>query len=762
MESHYSIFSPHDIFASTSKVDLSQLPLQLSPPSQSDLRHHVLSHPLLSTRLPSSSMLAAHIEALKSQVNQDRAKLQGARDTARQELLSTSQSLAKIRQSLDVLPAEIEEAGDAIDSIARSLGETDDPKGDEPGLRATLQKHEAAITSFRSARDYFAILAKAQQLREAALSATPSSAPLTSSKIAGDPQLDALAELSHICQFAASLSLPQTQSQASKLRFLPFLQSKLQETYATLIDRRSKVLRDALVKAEWPPLSAEQAQAQGKMIRTPESILDSAEVGTAWTALASLQIVGGSLQLAPVPSCLQAQRVEPVEENDPQQDGTKSPPLPSPGEQSYVPLLAAALLVEPYLLRFRYHFDSARSTNRLDKPEWYLDHMLSLIKSLLPLFAASPTRGATVRLSSTAFRRYGKHTNHPEADLIHVLLAPLKSKVEASVPLLLAQGESTSIFTHTISALISFDADLQELIGEIGLSDLKPIRMAEDILNKEEWFTSWVHGERINAEEALDSFLEDGDAWTISTSGSLEASADGVSEPDKTDAASSRESKSTLSSRSLVLLLQSLTNTYTPLPLLSHKVQFLALIQLPLLRSYAQRLTRSLEAFESLSSAFARAIPGGIEHTSSGALVNTETDMVRGLRGLNRLLKAYLSALHIQEEVSKWKESSFFLDMSEGVLSNEAGTKLLLGKREEAEWSELDGESLGGLIRKGLRGSSNANRHDRSAGKPTANISSVWDEVIERYEEILERASTGMKKLVVAEVAENLKGYAHM
>jgi hypothetical protein len=452
-----------------------------------------------------------------------------------------------------------------------------------------------------------------------------------------------------------------------------------------------------------------------------------------------------------------------AEENSPQQEGKRSSTaLPSPGEQSYVPLLAASLLVEPYLLRFRYHFDSSRSTNRLDKPEWYLDHMLALMKSLLPLFAASPTHGAAVRLSGAALRRYGKHATYPEADLIHVLLAPLKSKVEASVPLLLAQGESTSIFTHTISALTSFDADLQELMADSGLSDLKPIRMAEDILTKEEWFTSWVQGEKINAEEALDSFLEDGDAWTISTADSLEASADGSSDPTKVEAATSRETKSTLSSRSLVLLLQSLTNTYTPLPLLSHRLQFLALIQLPLLRSYAQRLTRSLEAFESLSSAFARAIPGGIEHTSSGALVNTETDMVRGLRGLNRLLKAYLSALHIREEVGKWKESSFFLEMSEGVLSSETGMKLLLGKREEAEWSELDGESLGGLIRKGLRGSSNANRQDRSAGKPAVAGSSVWDEVTERYEEIMERASTGMKKLVVAEVAENLKGYAHM
>lgn len=41
-------------------------------------------------------------------------------------------------------------------------------------------------------------------------------------------------------------------------------------------------------------------------------------------------------------------------------------------------------LLEPITLRFRYHFDGKRQTNRLDKPEWYLTHVLNLMHEHRP------------------------------------------------------------------------------------------------------------------------------------------------------------------------------------------------------------------------------------------------------------------------------------------------------------------------------------------------------------------------------------------
>lgn len=50
-------------------------------------------------------------------------------------------------------------------------------------------------------------------------------------------------------------------------------------------------------------------------------------------------------------------------------------------KQGLYPLQA---LIEPIVLRFRYHFDGKRQTNRLDKPEWYFTHVLNLMHEHRP------------------------------------------------------------------------------------------------------------------------------------------------------------------------------------------------------------------------------------------------------------------------------------------------------------------------------------------------------------------------------------------
>lgn len=43
------------------------------------------------------------------------------------------------------------------------------------------------------------------------------------------------------------------------------------------------------------------------------------------------------------------------------------------------PLLAITPFIQPLVLRFRWHFDGMRGTNRVDKPEYALSHVLNLI-----------------------------------------------------------------------------------------------------------------------------------------------------------------------------------------------------------------------------------------------------------------------------------------------------------------------------------------------------------------------------------------------
>lgn len=83
-------------------------------------------------------------------------------------------------------------------------------------------------------------------------------------------------------------------------------------------------------------------------------------------------------------------------------------------------------------------------------------------------------------------------------------------------------------------------------------------------------------------------------------------------------------------------------------------------IQLPLLENYHGRIASSLDAFETLSSAFVRAVPGALNVSlggkeEGGVHVNTRR-LTSGVEGVQRLCKALLSARYIETSMKSWGE----------------------------------------------------------------------------------------------------------
>jgi hypothetical protein len=97
-----------------------------------------------------------------------------------------------------------------------------------------------------------------------------------------------------------------------------------------------------------------------------------------------------------------------------------------------------------------------------------------------------------------------------------------------------------------------------------------------------------------------------------------------------------------------------LQDRYASLPTLKHRYPFLASIQTPLLKSYFSRISGSLDAFETLSSAFVRAVPGAL--TGHGNNVNDPARMTRGVNGLQRLAKAWISAAWVRDGIVAWQD----------------------------------------------------------------------------------------------------------
>lgn len=91
---------------------------------------------------------------------------------------------------------------------------------------------------------------------------------------------------------------------------------------------------------------------------------------------------------------------------------------------------------------------------------------------------------------------------------------------------------------------------------------------------------------------------------------------------------------------------------YQSLPRLPQRVRFLLHVQMPILDQYCARISASLDAFETLSSTLARAVPGGL----TGQVDMGARRLTSGVEGASRLVKALISARAVEGAILGWGE----------------------------------------------------------------------------------------------------------
>lgn len=790
----------------------------LQPPSPASTRDHVLHHinsllPELSlnsphaasSSLPSASVLRAHLQSARC--NQIAASTQKSEteEQLRTKLISSLNTVKALKAHLESLPDGIADTEDLLLDLCEQLATRDTSSTPESSSDASrsliqrLQQLHIAIDNLKQAKAYFAILANAQNLRLEIIKLDAGTGTNNDSSFSVSLQ-----RLGQLCALVQQCERLCPTSASSQVKAIQFLIAQRDAAFSALKNSRLARLQSALAQSGWPPKSSpddpsHDADLSPSHIHANPSaaFAQSSTVRQAWHDLCQLQDSAEKLALLPPATA------KPIKSSSSRSKSQEpQPPRPCPGSDAYVPLLATSALIEPLLLRFRFHFDGSRPTNRLDKPEWYLSHVAALIRSQASIFLPAIHRvagsgGPVARLCRTysnsrpdeSFRKpYRNIDTH--AELLHGLLVPLRRKLASSMPVLL---EHPSLLAHTVFQALTFDADLREqfptslsVIDGVGAT-----KIADEILNNPDWFDKWLHGERDFALKRFESIMDSPDAWAIGSSDSIAEDDEQVfsvlsSDPASSSRLSDGALKTTKSARAVIDILESVTERYRPLPSLSQRLSFLAIVQLPILRAYFHRLQKSLDAFESLSSAFARAMPGelsaGIGAATGVTTSSSDSDMVRGLRGLGRLVKAMLSALFICEELERWADTAFFVEMSEDLGSTEEGKKLALGLKQDdqdAQDRELDAASLGTLLRRGLkRGAAGVRPLSSATGSDPLQSSQldvadgqqplltdfgrygVWEEPRRKFGEVVSRASHGLERLVISEVLEQLRPYS--
>ncbi|GAA5979575.1 hypothetical protein JCM10908_002971 [Rhodotorula pacifica] len=307
------------------------------------------------------------------------------------------------------------------------------------------------------------------------------------------------------------------------------------------------------------------------------------------------------------------------------------------------PLLALQPLVHPLLLRFKWQFEGSRGTNRIDKPEYPLSHVLNL------LTAHERFLGEDIQylLDTNGFE-------HIDAvnEFTSLLLPPLVARLRHHLPQLLSMPP---VLAHTVYQVVEFDQQLRsrgykprtwptvlkpEEEGSLPEEEGEWEGLSETILGRQEWFEKWIDGEREFFDKRYFDAIGAPDAWHI------------IPEEDFDAGESTSGTRPTHSALRVKELAEQLADRYRPLPL-RHTPAFLLSLHLPLLQSYAARITSALDAFESLSFGI---LPGALGQTTAATA---------GVGGAVRLIRAGVSARWMGETCAEWGEDAFFLTLYE-------------------------------------------------------------------------------------------------
>ncbi|KAI8363047.1 TIP-1 family-domain-containing protein [Mortierella sp. GBAus27b] len=295
------------------------------------------------------------------------------------------------------------------------------------------------------------------------------------------------------------------------------------------------------------------------------------------------------------------------------------------GEGPLPPLLATELMVAPLTLRFRFHFDGKRPTNRLDKPEWYLTHILELVKDHTP-FIQDYVQSI---VEETEFKDYDCKN-----DFVRVLLQAVEDKIRQSVPDMLPSPE---ILSHAIDETLRFDRVLRDTEFYMPPGQTEWKGTVNVYLGNRGWLKTWLGVEKEFALARYAQIMEDTDAW----------------QPAYEDMGEKTYIVPTKSAEKLSDLLEIITDRYRPLPVLEHR-SFMLDIQLDLLIAYHRHIRGLVDQYESMTYSFVRVMPG----TASADERNTT-----GVDGLHNLCQWLSSVEYFCSTLKDWSEDVFFLEL---------------------------------------------------------------------------------------------------
>lgn len=343
------------------------------------------------------------------------------------------------------------------------------------------------------------------------------------------------------------------------------------------------------------------------------------------------------------------------------------------------PLLPLEVLVQPLSQRFTYHFTGEKATNRLDKPEIFLNHIIDLISKYADFVQDNiqPVLLSHFRRSDLAFTpAYIDATSAfitALLPLLHRKLRTFASKV----------ADQDSLLSHLVQEVLAFDTVITETHSYTPSSPSIPWRgLAHVLLDADglNYFPDWLRVEQSFALKRYHSIVEESSAGEIDF-----------------DASDSSTTKPTRAAIRVNDLLETITERYRSLSSFSQKVRFLIDIQLEIFDRYHRRLQAGLESWLGMTSTVGARLSG---------ITKEQQAELQGVRGLDRLCRIFGSAEYLERAMRDWSDDLFFLDLWAELEYRSANGGKVLGNWQEVQRrtssalgsSQEDGELKGALF----------------------------------------------------------------
>lgn len=167
----------------------------------------------------------------------------------------------------------------------------------------------------------------------------------------------------------------------------------------------------------------------------------------------------------------------------------------APGDKVKLPpvLFPLEVLVQPLAMRFRYHFDGDKPTNRIDRPEYFLSHITTLLNDY-SAFVSDHVQPVLLR----HFRGTDLALNPVYIDamsaFITALLPMLRTKIGSLLPKVAGQPQ---LLSHLMHEVMSFDSTIRDTWGYDGGYGIDGWKgLSWEFLVQGDWFGRWLQVEK--------------------------------------------------------------------------------------------------------------------------------------------------------------------------------------------------------------------------------------------------------------------------